>query len=255
MAKLLGNAIIEGKIRTLTGIHIGGSTESLQIGGIDSPVLRDPNTKFPYIPGSSLKGKLRMLTEFAEGLITDGGPVKNPEHKPAQIFGTSADEAKLGPTRLTVRDSYPDNETIEMWKNLDSDLLFTEYKGENNIDRITSKATPRFFERVVRDSKFDLEIVYSFYDISDIDGAPKVDDFENFKTVFQSLMLLEQSSLGGHGSRGYGRVEFLIKRISFFSVDDYKMGKAVLTESDKELKKLTEISIDEQIELIKSKLS
>lgn len=255
MAKLLGNTIIEGKIRTVTGLHIGGSAEAMQIGGVDSPVLRDPNTQLPYIPGSSIKGKLRMLTEFAEGLVTEGGPVKDPQQKPAQIFGTSADEAKLGPTRLTVRDSYPDDQTIEMWKELDSELLYTEHKGENNIDRITSKATPRFFERVVRDSKFNLEIVYSFYDISDIEGAPQVNDFENFKTVFQSLMLLEQSSIGGHGSRGYGRIEFLIKQISFFSVDDYKKGKAVLTEAGTELKKLSEINIDEQIELIKSKLA
>lgn len=256
MAKLLGNTIIEGKIRTLTGLHLGGSSEDLQIGGVDSPVLRDPNTKLPYIPGSSIKGKLRMLTEFAEGLITDGETVKDPHKKPAQIFGTSADEAKLGPTRLTIRDCYPDEETIEMWKKLDSELLYTEYKGENTINRITSKATPRFFERVVRNSMFNLEIVYSFYDISDIEGAPNVDDFENFKTLFQSMMLLEQSSIGGHGSRGYGKIEFLIKRISIFSVDDYKKGKAILSEEvDAKLKKLSKINIDEQIELIKNKLA
>ncbi len=255
MAKLLGNTIIQAKIRTLTGLHIGGSTESLQIGGVDSPVLRDPHTNYPYIPGSSIKGKMRMLIEFAEGLAVEGGPVKDPYKKPAQIFGTSADEAKLGPTRLTVRDAYPDAETIEMWGELDSDLLYTEFKGENNIDRITSKATPRFFERVIRDSKFDLELVYSFYDISDIEGAPQVDDFDNLRTVFKALMLLEQSSIGGHGSRGYGRIEFLIKKISFFSVDDYKAGTAVLTEGGEEFQKLEQINIDEQIVAIKNKLA
>jgi CRISPR-associated protein Csm3 len=51
------NVIISGKIICNTGLHIGGSKEELEIGGTDAPVIIDPETRIPVIPGSSLKGK------------------------------------------------------------------------------------------------------------------------------------------------------------------------------------------------------
>ena len=252
MAKLIGNAIIRGKIETLTGMHIGGSSDSLQIGGVDSPVIRDPNTKYPYIPGSSLKGKMRMLTEFALGLAKDGGPVTDPSQIPAQIYGSSAEDAKIGPTRLVVRDAYPDVDTIKMWEKLESDHLFTEEKGENTIDRITSKANPRFIERIVRGSRFDLELIYSFYDLNE-DSDIEVNEMDNFSQVFKALNLLEHSTLGGHGSRGYGRIQFLLFPIQFFTIEDYQMGKAVIKELG-DLKKLSELDLESEIEILSNKM-
>ena len=61
--QFLANIILRGKIKVLTGLHIGGSKDKFEIGGVDNPVIRDTFTKYPYIPGSSLKGKMRMLLE------------------------------------------------------------------------------------------------------------------------------------------------------------------------------------------------
>ena len=66
--KLRGKIIFRGKISTQTGLHIGGSKASLKIGGMDNEVLKTIDNK-PYIPGSSLKGKLRSLLAKAEGSL------------------------------------------------------------------------------------------------------------------------------------------------------------------------------------------
>jgi len=201
--KFIANVIIKGKMETKTGLHIGGSKEKLEIGGVDSPVIRDPHTRQPYIPGSSLKGKMRMLLEFALGKVnSNGAPSEDDEI--ILIFGTSAKERNIGPTRLIVRDAYPDDKTIEMWENIDSELQYTELKPENSIDRITSEANPRFLERVVKGSNFDVEFVFSIYDWEDGGEA----DIANLGRVFEALRLLEHSGIGGNVSRGYGRVEF-----------------------------------------------
>jgi CRISPR-associated protein Csm3 len=54
-------------IKLKTGMHIGGPTEAVKIGGIDNPVIRNPITQMPYIPGSSLKGRFRMALELKYG--------------------------------------------------------------------------------------------------------------------------------------------------------------------------------------------
>lgn len=60
-----GKFIISGILECVTGTRIGGTQEKFEIGGIDNPVIKDPLTDLPYIPGSSLKGKLRHLLEWA----------------------------------------------------------------------------------------------------------------------------------------------------------------------------------------------
>ena len=60
---LLGKLKITSNILVETGLHIGGGGENLDIGGLDKPVIRDPLTQAPYLPGSSLKGKLRSILE------------------------------------------------------------------------------------------------------------------------------------------------------------------------------------------------
>ena len=235
--KFMGNVVIKGKIKCETGMHIGGSTERFEVGGIDAPVIRSPDG-YPYIPGSSVKGKMRYLMEWELGKIDENGDPHacNDENCPiCRIFGTSAEKGKTGPTRLTVRDSHPTDDTKEKWENLDTDLLYTEHKIENVINRITSGAVPRDMERVPKDSEFDIEMVYGIYSLGD-DGKT---DMENVEQVFKAMRLLEDSALGGSGSRGYGKIKFIDKKIIIKSAEDYK--------EDKKGKEATEEKIKEEI--------
>ncbi|MDD1730335.1 MAG: type III-A CRISPR-associated RAMP protein Csm3 [Methanospirillum sp.] len=222
MMKLQKNYLIRGKIVCETGMHIGGVSESLKIGGTDSPVIMNRMTNMPYIPGSSIKGKMRSLLELKHGtpwLMDNGEPHKcnNRDCSLCITFGRSADkEVSSGPTRLVVRDSHPTPETDEMWKKKDDILHGTEIKGENYLNRLTSMATPRFIERVPAGSAFGFEMVFSIYEPADED---------RLKLVFEAMTLLEDNYLGGYGSRGSGKITFsdieLLEKIS----DDYKTGK------------------------------
>lgn len=240
------NIILKGKIKCLTGLHIGGSKDNLEIGGVDSPVLRDPNTNYPYIPGSTLKGKLRTVVEFMEGKIelnkkNEAPPhaCSNPDCKICILFGSSNKERTSGPTRVIVRDAYPDEETIEMWKELDSQLVYTEFKPENTIDRLTSQANPRFIERVIPESKFNFEMVITVYD----EDEDKLEEY--YKTIIAGLKILEHSGIGGNISRGYGQIRFELADPIKITKDDYKNNsenykKAFLIE-EKNFKSLNEI--------------
>jgi CRISPR-associated protein Csm3 len=214
--KFKKNIIFKGKIVCITGLHIGGSKDKLEIGGVDSPVLRDPVTRYPYIPGSTLKGKMRMLLEFLEDKVDPKGDVHKCDDANCLIcslFGSSAEDRNVGPTRLVVRDSFPDTETVKMWKEMESQLLYTEFKPENTINRLTSAANPRFIERVVPDSKFNFEIVLTIYDN---------DNEDNFKTkVQEGMKLLQTSGIGGSVSRGYGQIKMDLEHTIELEPADY----------------------------------
>jgi len=204
------NIIIGGKILCRTGLHIGGMKGELEIGGVEAPVIIDPRTRIPVIPGSSLKGKMRALLELRDKKYSnDGSPhahgekCGDPNCTICTIFGSSED-IQRGPTRLIVRDAFM-NERPEM-----------EIKAENVINRLTGKAEhPRFSERVPADSEFTLDMVYSIYTDNDI---------ENLRMVFESMSLLEDNYLGGSGSRGYGKVEFKDMSLSVKTKEDYLRG-------------------------------
>ncbi len=214
------NIIIKGKIELLNGMHVGGSKDKLEIGGVDSPVIRNPQNRLPYIPGSSIKGKMRSILEYSLGVIGEEGRVSSDE-RIIRIFGASADEEKpIGPTRLIVRDAIPDKTTINMWKNIDSELLYTEYKPENTINRITAAANPRFIERVVEGSKFNFEMVFGIYQMSENDKEDEIN--KDLANLLQALRLLEHSFVGGSGSRGYGKIKFHVKEPIVVKSDDYK---------------------------------
>lgn len=224
--KLLGKAIIEGKIEATTGLHVGGSPTGLEIGGVDNPVIKDPKG-IPYIPGSSLRGKMRSLLEKSEGKIPNahiGRGVKIHQCEDEQgysgcpvckIFGLPGEKPFSQPTRLLVRDSFLNKNTIteDMKKNLD--LEWTEVKFENAIDRITSAANPRQTERVPAGAEFEFEMVYNVFDEN---------DKENLGKVFKAMELLEHDYLGGQGSRGYGKVEFKYIKVFWNSSKDYEAG-------------------------------
>lgn len=218
---LLGNIILRGKLECLTPLHIGGSKDKFEIGGVDNPVIRDPLTNYPYIPGSSLKGKLRALLEFALGKVkADSKGNYPPSDDPiiTNLFGASAEKSQFGPTRLIVRDAFPDEETIKLWNNVETETPYTEYKAENTIDRMTSKANPRFLERVLKGSRFDVEFVLQVYSNETDKGK------SNFNKLVQALRLLEDNTLGGGGSRGSGKVKFYFEQPFAISDDDYKNG-------------------------------
>jgi CRISPR-associated protein Csm3 len=136
---------------------------------------------------------------------------------------------KIGPSRLIVRDCHPTADTVKMWKNLDTELLYTEYKSENGINRITSAANPRFIERVAKDSEFEFEMIYTAYDLKN--GNKTADDAsEDLSNLRMAIHMLEHNFLGKSGSRGYGRVEFRFEDPVWVKVDDYIGGK---TEEEK----------------------
>lgn len=212
--RLVTTKILTGGIRVLTGLHIGAGKDAIEIGGIDSPVVKNIYTQEPYIPGSSLKGKLRCLMEWAtnrvehSGSTWEGGGEKDPERLAQdpvlRIFGTTNKQWNAGPTRLVVRDCPLNSE----WRDrlIERGLPFTEEKFENNIDRIQGKAGVgiRKTERVPAGAIFDLMMVYRVFDTGD--GGELDEKF--FEHFLRAMRLLEYDALGGSGSRGYGRIQF-----------------------------------------------
>ncbi len=190
---------IEGTLEVVTGLHIGGDDSYAAIGAIDSPVVRDPLTREPIIPGSTLKGKLRSLLARDMGTVPAKG-VKGFENDCVQInrlFGSSSDTSNADGTgiqmsRLQFCDCFLENK--------DKLPQVFENKFENTIDRLTSVANPRQMERVVRGAKFHFEIIYN------VENADELE--EDFANIAQGLLLLENDYLGGGGTRGNGRVKF-----------------------------------------------
>lgn len=181
------------RLKVKTGLHIGGSKGVYGIGGLDSPVIKNPVTNEPIIPGSSIKGKVRMLLE-----------VVHPEHqnKFNKMFGYRQGEQNNPLSRVIFRDLELTKESKEeLSKALDGE--YTEIKAENTIDRARGTAkSPRFIERVPAGAVFEGEYIVQYLD-TDQDN-----DFEEL--VKKGFKLLENNYLGGSGSRGYGKVEFEI---------------------------------------------
>ena len=189
---------IKGKIDILTGLHIGAGDSEVHIGGIDSYVIKNPLDKYPYIPGSSIKGKMRSLLELYYGISFDGHPSSRTEtdNLTPIIFG---DTSKKGISRALFRDCFISEESKDKLKT--KNILPTEEKSENSIDRLSGTAeSQRNIERVIPGIVFDFSMNLRLFD---------EDDEESFKSIIKKgLFLLEQDSLGGSGSRGYGKVKF-----------------------------------------------
>ncbi len=210
-ATLEKKIFIRGQILAKTGLHIGGSSLGMSIGGADSVVIRDPITSKPYIPGSSLKGKMRSLLEKLEAKFEIKGdnflPTKDINHRIGKVFGVSADnENKSAPTRLIVRDAHLENEEL-LAEAENTDMLYTEIKTEVTIDRLTSKANPRQIERVPAGARFSMEMVLNVYQDDD--------EEELLNTVFDALKLVQDDYLGGNGTRGYGKVKITVDELTF----------------------------------------
>lgn len=197
---------LSGTIRLQSGLHIGGSSAFSAIGAVDSPVIKDPLTNLPMIPGSSLKGKMRSLLASANNENVAQNPNKD-QPRITRLFGATTGGGETGNHiirgRLLFRDAFLTN------KDELSELgvrTYTETKFENTIDRITAVANPRQIERAIRGSEFSFELIYELNNIEEVE--------EDFETVLAGLRLLELDYLGGSGSRGYGKVEIIHLRAS-----------------------------------------
>ncbi|MEQ1885286.1 MAG: type III-A CRISPR-associated RAMP protein Csm3 [Bryobacteraceae bacterium] len=222
--QLAGKLILSGELHCETGLHIGAGKGSLEIGGADNPVVKDA-FGLPYIPGSSLRGRIRSLLEQALGLTVPGELVylskrrgqevrihqsDRPDDEICLLFGRNPgrmermegealDTRAATPARLTVYDAPLDADSItaQMRENLDDEI--TEVKSENAIDRITSQANPRTLERVPAGARFRVRMVLDVLCEEDKALAAR---------LIEGLRLLEDDALGGGGSRGSGRVRF-----------------------------------------------
>lgn len=199
---------LRGTLHCVTGLRIGAAAEEIEIGGLDNPIIKHPLTGMPYVPGSSLKGKMRALLEFRHDKVSPSGDVHTcaePDCLICRVFGTSAGGSNTGPSRLIVRDAY----LTDKWKATIQEKLLegepiTEIKYENTINRINARANPRPMERVPAGVEFTLEIGYRVFDTGD--GAAT--DRKLFQHVIEGLQLVAADTLGGSGSRGYGKVAF-----------------------------------------------
>lgn len=209
--KLQKHILIEGIIKCETGLHIGGSSEGMEIGGVDLPVIKHPITKEPYIPGSSLKGKMRSELEKKYNKTPNGEPCGcgDPNCQVCKIFGPHKNTKHiLGPTRILVRDSHFTEKTREEYTKIikEKGIDYIEKKTENIIDRLKGTALhPRTQERIPAGAKFDLEITLQVFDGDN--------ESEMLNRIKEGLMLVQKSYLGGSGSRGYGKVKFYDMKI------------------------------------------
>ncbi|MEC4813693.1 MAG: type III-A CRISPR-associated RAMP protein Csm3 [Scytonema sp. PMC 1069.18] len=273
---LLGKFRLTSHLEVETGLHIGGGGENLDIGGLDKPVIRDPLTQHPYLPGSSIKGKLRSTLErlFNKPLNRQGGsgtyryesddlddgftetevdglliPYEGARTcQISRVFGstggskfwmrtdiateqsliennsptrtienqqyTKINRGRNAPARLIVRDCHLLPESAEQLKKVDTGLYMTEWKFENGIDRVTAAANPRQLERVPAGAKFQFELIYTVED-----ATQAIEDLQN---IAIALAILEDDALGGHGSRGYGKVRFQNFEFSYRNLNQYR---------------------------------
>lgn len=234
--KQLGRITVSGQIKTLTGLHIGGSSVGLAIGGADNTVVRNGLDGRPYIPGSSLKGKMRGLLDrvYTPGKLERVGNSRVYKCKSREeydhpdkgfvfhLFGVTPEEInRLGgeamPTRLIFRDASMAEETAtKLERSLYTDMPMTQVKTEVVIDRITSAATPRQIERVPAGALFDFELVMNVYRESDLDWL---------RYLTEAMDLLEHDYLGGQGSRGYGQIRFVVRRAQAVSFNGAAIDK------------------------------
>ena len=238
--KLIGKLILEGELHCETGLHIGAGKGSLEIGGSDNPVVKDA-LGHPYIPGSSLRGKIRSLVEQFSGAAVPSEMVylsrrrgqevrihqsDRPDDEICLLFGRNSGRMErvagepveshhASPARLAVFDAPLELEsiTVSMRENLDDEL--TEVKSENAIDRITSQANPRTLERVPAGARFHVRFIM---DILCEEDAPL------FAYFLQGLRLLEDDALGGGGARGSGRVRLANLKLIWRNREYYASG-------------------------------
>ena len=224
--KLKETITYKTKIKTKTGLHIGGNKDTLEIGGMDQPVIKN-HEGLPYIPGSSLKGKMRSLVEISIGQYSDGGELHQFGEDCGngcmicRAFGIAGNPEKkvaksIGPTRLIVRDIFlADNDKEKFQQQMEQGKTPFEEKTEVKINRESGTAAgsgPRPLQRVPAGTLFEGEILFKVFDVGD-EGSRDIEIAENlFENENGLKMLIENDYLGGQGSRGSGEVEIIFEK-------------------------------------------
>lgn len=236
MYVIKGKLIIKGTIKLLTGLHIATSGDFSAIGAVDTTIVRDAVTNKPMIPGSSLKGKMRYLlsrTKYNSSLELEDIKKENISIK--RLFGGTGNKDNkeiIILSRLQFQDMLLSEKSIEEFKNIEFDLPYTEIKYENTINRASGIATPRQLERVPAGSEFDFKIVYNIENLEEVQ--------EDMDNILLMMDVLEDDYLGGHGTRGYGRVKFEGCHVEI---------KTYTAEGEKEI-----VSIEEKIQAFRERL-
>lgn len=211
MKKLVKHAEVSGTMEVLSGLRIGAGGSSLDIGGLDNPILRHPVTRLPYVPGSSVKGKLRSLIEV-NGYST--GSFQNPQSNSSPcgcgscvacwLFGCGNVRNTSEPSRLIFRDCTMQKESVDKLQPLLAEgVFYSEVKAEVTMDRGTGKVGgggPRTMDRIASGSKLDFRMTCRVFE-GDNEAVMKA-------AVGHALRLLEAEGLGGSVTRGYGQVRF-----------------------------------------------
>jgi CRISPR-associated protein Csm3 len=213
---LAGYIHLHFELEFVTGCHIGGGQSNLAIGVVDKTVIRDPLTKQPIIPGSSIKGKIRNL--LARQLDYENDTIRTDKTKSydndaseiCKLFGDT-DKHKIA--RLLFQDAKLTEKSEKVLNQAELDLPYTEVKFENAINRLSSVANPRQIERVPAGAVFDVCITYKVLSPEDNQSVTFESIEEDITLLQKGIDLLEQDYLGGHGSRGYGRVRLALKKI------------------------------------------
>jgi len=237
----IGEICLRGEIILKTGLHIGGSEEAVQIGEV-TPIIKDPATGFPYIPGSSLKGKLRSIMETFGKRERNGkeervpinkrvGTPRNPVYihccddlemalncDVCRVFGMSGEKGvpENLPASLLCRDANLDPAKQEI-------ASFMDIKTENVLDRVTAVSNPRRIERVIPGAKFDLEMILQVFALGDDKQLSFPKHLErDLGNLFTCMAILETQGLGGLISRGYGKVKFHFNELSALRLEYFK---------------------------------
>lgn len=214
LKSLRGKLLITGTIKLETGMHIGASNDFAPIGAVDAPFIRDVVSQEPIIPGSSIKGKLRTLLAKSHCDTYIMKEISKDKEEIKRLFG-SVDPVQ--PARLQFYDLFITDESRQLFANIDTDTYMGEIKFENVIDRVDGSAKPRQIERVPAGTVFTFKVAYN------IENEDEVT--EDMNILKAGLNLLGIDYLGGHGSRGYGRVNI--------SIDDVKsVGNSTINTQD-----------------------
>jgi CRISPR-associated protein Csm3 len=259
---IVEKVFLRGTLTALTGVRVGGTDQGLSVGGLQNIVIRHTLLNEPYLPGSSIRGKLRCLLERLQGRaghghgdMIDFGPCDDPKVRTVQLFGTEAAALSGGsagkdgaertatiPSRLLVRDALLKEESRKQLARLRGDLPMTETKTEVCIDRVTSAANPRTFERVPAGAQFGFELVLEVRALPKAKGTDDPRDKvleilnadrnegnrwgrdEDLTWILTGLDLLQDDALGGQGSRGYGRVKVELETPTVRTRKDYLEG-------------------------------
>ncbi|EYF04198.1 type III-A CRISPR-associated RAMP protein Csm3 [Chondromyces apiculatus] len=272
---MLEKVFVRGTITTLTGLRVGGSEQGLDAAALENLVARHALLDEPYIPGSSLRGKMRCLLERLQGIAgppVDGvgfGPADDPVHPLVQLFGMMSKDGAGMPSRVMVRDALLTAESRKRLGRLRGVLPMTETKAEALIDRVTAAATARTVERLPAGAELRFELVLDVRalperqvavasDVVVTEGATAGDPTvttsavpapalpaawllevqrasrneengwgrdEDLRWLLTGLDLIQDDVIGGHGSRGYGRVKIRVDGVTHRTRDDYLQGR------------------------------